>query len=110
MKIQQAIELLESLGFEEFEWLKDGHYNPKVISVNRDEFLYIGNKGSRNCIYIKLIPLWPTIYDKDHCKYEVWILPDIGDDAVYLPFRWAELSADWLTHLVMAFELKGFNE
>jgi hypothetical protein len=104
IKLKEAIELLESLGFEQFDSEKDDHYLHESIHLNEGDLLYIGNQGSRNCIYIMLTSVYERYYE-----YTVYILNNVGCGTTELPFHWGELSADWLTLLVMAFTGEPFK-
>lgn len=104
MNYEKEIVLLTSLGFEEYNPNNDNHYHSE-IEVLEGEKLFIDGDRSRQRLYVKLSE---GVYDD--VWYDVYVLNNIGCGATRLPFSWGELSASWLTHLKMAFELHGFNE
>lgn len=104
MNYDKEIALLKSLGFEEYDANDKSHFGPE-IDVEEGELLYVDGSYSRNRIYVKLSE---SAYND--VWFDVYVLNDIGCGVTGLPFKWAELSASWLTHLKMAFELHGFNE
>lgn len=104
MNYDKEIALLKSLGFEEYDASNEWHYDSE-ISIEEGEMLFIDSGHSRNRLYVKL-----SEGAYNDVWFDVYVLNNIGCGATLLPFLWSELSAEWLTHLKMSFELHGFNE
>lgn len=98
---QTYIDLLTSLGFQEYDRDNENHVEPD-IDLQGYERLFIEEDFCRQRIFVALDE---TI---NGFGYYVHVLNDIGCGSTLIPFQWSDLSADWLTHLKIALSGHGF--